>query len=289
MRGGGVPYCPWWGGPWGEHGVCAFDEPLRAGGRSCSCHYVVVPALEDCRQTSGGGWSLSVGGGGRSSSGVRRPVAQRAVSRVRAVACSHCSGWFGSAGWSLSAGACRRRMVPRRVTLVLVSCVRAWPHTMKGIQTCWPWACWRARQSTRSTMVSWRSLPTVVSSRRALTVNFVQLSCRRYQPTGVLRALPWRVARRRSGSWTVVGVRGERSGSRGGSAGWVAGVLRVHVDVWVTLVGLSRAVQCRVALWVRGGLWGALVVSWRPVDGDGRVWGAEWVSGRLCHAWRGNG
>ena len=48
MRGGGVPYCPWWGGPWGEHGVCPFDEPLRAGGRSCSGHYVVVQALEDC-------------------------------------------------------------------------------------------------------------------------------------------------------------------------------------------------------------------------------------------------
>ena len=31
VLGGGVPYCPWWGGPWGEHGVCPFDEPLRAG------------------------------------------------------------------------------------------------------------------------------------------------------------------------------------------------------------------------------------------------------------------
>ena len=48
MRGGGVPYCPCWGGPWGEHGVCPFDEPLRAGGRSCSRHYVVVPALGNC-------------------------------------------------------------------------------------------------------------------------------------------------------------------------------------------------------------------------------------------------
>ena len=37
---GGVPYCPWWGGPWGE--------PLRAGGRSCSGYHVVVAALEDC-------------------------------------------------------------------------------------------------------------------------------------------------------------------------------------------------------------------------------------------------
>ena len=48
MLGGGVPYCPWWRGPWGEHGVCPFDEPLRAGGRSRSGYHVVVPALEDC-------------------------------------------------------------------------------------------------------------------------------------------------------------------------------------------------------------------------------------------------
>ena len=48
VRGGGVPYCPWWGGPWGEHGVCPFDEPLPAGGRSCSGYHVVVPALKDC-------------------------------------------------------------------------------------------------------------------------------------------------------------------------------------------------------------------------------------------------
>ena len=48
MRGGKVLYCPWWGGPWGEHGVCPFDEPLWAGGRSCSGYHVVVPQLEDC-------------------------------------------------------------------------------------------------------------------------------------------------------------------------------------------------------------------------------------------------
>ena len=114
MRGGGVPYCPWWGGPWGEHGVCPFDEPLRAGGRSCSGYHVVVPALEDCTPDLPGGVvtvRLSVGGGGRSSSGVRRPSTRGAVSRVGAVACSHCSGWFGSAGWSLSARARCRRIV----------------------------------------------------------------------------------------------------------------------------------------------------------------------------------
>ena len=33
--GGGVPYCPWWGGRWGENGVNPLDEPLWAGGRCC--------------------------------------------------------------------------------------------------------------------------------------------------------------------------------------------------------------------------------------------------------------
>ena len=70
---------------------------------------------------------------------MRRPAARRAVSRVGAVACFHCSGWFGSAEWSFGAGARRRRMVPRRVTLMSVSCVKAWPRSMGGIQMCWPW------------------------------------------------------------------------------------------------------------------------------------------------------
>ena len=48
VRGGGVTYCPWWGGPWGEHGVGPFHEPLRAGGCCCGGHYVVVSALEHC-------------------------------------------------------------------------------------------------------------------------------------------------------------------------------------------------------------------------------------------------
>ena len=202
---------------------------------------------------------------------MRRPAAQRAVSRVGAVACSHCSGRFGSAGWSFSAGARRRRTVPQRVTLMSLSCVRAWPHSMGGIQTCWPWVCLRARQSTRSTMVSWRPLPGVVRSRRALTVSLVQSSCRRYQPRGVVGALPWRVARRRSGSRMVAGVRGGCPGSGGGWAGCVAGVLRVYVDVWLALVRLGRAGRCPVASWVRDGPRGAVVVSWSPADGD---WGA---------------
>ena len=74
-------------------------------------------------------------------------------------------------------------------------------------------------------MVSWRPLPGVVRSRRALTVSLVQSSCRRYQPRGVVGALSWRVARRRSGSRMVAGVRGGCPGSGGGWAGWAAGVV----------------------------------------------------------------
>ena len=85
-------------------------------------------------------------------------------------------------------------------------------------------------------MASWRPLPGVVRSRRAVTVSLVQSSGRRYQPRGVVGALPWRVARRRSGSRMVAGVRGGRPGSGGGWAGWAAGVLRVYVDVWLALV-----------------------------------------------------
>ena len=88
----------------------------------------------------------------------------------------------------------------------------------------------------------------------------------------------------------VAGVRGGVLRVRGGRAGSVAGVLRVHIDVWLALVGLGRAGRCLVASWVSGGLWGTVVVSWRPADGDGgRVQGAEWVSGRLGHAEHGNG
>ena len=48
MRGDEVRYGPWWGGPWGKHGVCPFDKPLWDGECCCTSHYVVVPALEDC-------------------------------------------------------------------------------------------------------------------------------------------------------------------------------------------------------------------------------------------------
>ena len=65
-------------------------------------------------------------------------------------------------------------------------------------------------------MALWRPLPGVVRCRRALTVSLVQSSCRRYQPRGVVGPLPWRVARRRSGSRMVAGVRGACPGSGGG-------------------------------------------------------------------------
>ena len=87
-----------------------------------------------------------------------------------------------------------------------------------------------------------------------------------------------------------------------GLAGWVAGVLRIHIDVWVALAGLGWAEQCLVAPWVRGGLWGAvvaggggvlrwgllaswgaLVVSSRPADGDGG--GVCWARSGLVHFW----
>ena len=99
-------------------------------------------------------------------------------------------------------------------------------------------------------MASWRPFPGVARSRRALTVSFVQLPCRQYQPRGVSRALPWRVAQRRLGSRMVVGVRGGVLRVRGGLAGWVPEVLRVHIDVWVAPGGLGLAGRCWAVPWV---------------------------------------
>ena len=89
-----------------------------------------------------------------------------------------------------------------------------------------------------------RPLPWVVRSRRALTVSLVQLSCRRYQPRGVLRALPWRVARRRSGLRIVVGVSGGCSGSGGGGLGGLLGscaLLSKYGWPWLGLAALGGA------------------------------------------------
>ena len=204
---------------------------------------------------------------------MRRPAPGRAVLRVRAVACSHCSGQLGSAGWCFSAGARRRRVVPRRVTWVLVSCVRAWPHSMGEIQMCWSWVCWRALQRMRSTMASWTPCPGLARTRRALTVSLVLLSCRLYQRSGVSAALPWRVARRRSRSLMVAGVRGGCPGSGGV---WRGGRSRSNAATsmcvwrWAGLVGLGGV------RWSRG----------REVAGPG-VSGVVAAGGSLggCSSW----
>ena len=54
-------------------------------------------------------------------------------------------------------------------------------------------------------------------------MSLVQSSCRRYQSRGVVRALSWRVARRRSGSRMVAGVRGGCPGSGGAGLGGLPG------------------------------------------------------------------
>ena len=64
----------------------------------------------------------------------------------------------------------------------------------------------------------------------------------------------------------------------------------LHVDVWLALLRLGRPGRCLAASWVRGWLWGALLVSWRPAERvGGRVRGAEWVSECRGHARHGNG
>ena len=89
-------------------------------------------------------------------------------------------------------------------------------------------------------MALWRLLPGVVRYRRALTVSSVQWSCRRYQPRGVVGALPWRVARRRLGSRMVAGVRRGCPGS--GGVGWIG------------CQGLAHLRQCTVGPgWARPG------------------------------------
>ena len=122
-------------------------------------------------------------------------------------------------------------------------------------------------------MVSWRPLPGVVRSRRALTVSLVQSSCRRYQPRGVAGALSWSVARRRSGSRMVAGVRGGCPGSGGGGldglpgscglggAGWLLGcetglgaLWWCLGDLWMEMGGVCGARSGLVDVWVMHGM-----------------------------------
>ena len=72
-------------------------------------------------------------------------------------------------------------------------------------------------------MALWTPLPEVVRFRRASMVSLVQSSCRRYQPRGVVRALPWRVAQGRSGSRMVASVGGGCPGSEGAGLGGLPG------------------------------------------------------------------
>ena len=105
-------------------------------------------------------------------------------------------------------------------------------------------------------MASWRPLPGVVRSRRALTVSLVQSSCRRFQPRGVVGTLSWRVARRRSGSRMVAGVRG--GCPRSGGVGWMG------------YRGPARLRRCMVGPgWARS--------DWAVPGG---FFGERWASGR---------
>ena len=139
-------------------------------------------------------------------------------------------------------------------------------------------------------MASWRPLPGVVRSRRAVTVSLVLSSCRRYQPRGAGRGPALEGCSEEVGVADGGRCEGGVPWVGGGWAGWAARVLRVYVDVSLALAWLGRAGRCWVASWVRDGPLGAVVVSWRPADGDwGRLRGGEWVSGRLRHARHGNG
>ena len=133
-------------------------------------------------------------------------------------------------------------------------------------------------------MASWRPLPGVARSWRVLTVSLVLLSCRRYQPTGVLRALHWRVARRRSGSRMVVSVRG--GGCSGSGRAWRGGLLgsctsrSMYRWLWVGLAGLGGAG------WPRGWEVGSgvpwVLVAGGSCDGACRSYGVLWwCIGRL--------
>ena len=288
MHGAGVPYCPCYGSPTGEHGVSPFDEPLWPGGCCCSGHYIVVAALKDCapdlrrRVVAVCRWGREVVVWGAEASGAEGGVA------------GWCGGlfplfrvvwvcWVVLLRWG-SAQACG----PSTCDVGVGVLCQGLTQPDRGIQTCCPWAYWRARQSTRSTIASWGPLSGVGRPWRPLTVSLLQLSYRWYQTRGVFRALPWVVARRRSGSRMVVGVRGGCSGSGGhGGVGCrgPAHPRRCMGGPWWAWLGWAVPGGPLGARWVlgcRGCLWqGALVVgpagllwcSGGVLEACGRRWG----------------
>ena len=98
-------------------------------------------------------------------------------------------------------------------------------------------------------------------------MSLVQSSCRRYQPRGVVGAFSWRVARRRSGSRMVAGVRGGCPGS--GGVGWMgcwdlARLRRRMVGPGLALPGLAVPGGFSGERWASGRCGGVLeACGWR--------------------------
>ena len=96
-------------------------------------------------------------------------------------------------------------------------------------------------------------------------MSLVQSSCRRYEPRGLVGALSLRVARRRSGSRIVAGVRGGCPGSGGGGLDGPPGSCAstsMHGWPWLgwaVLGGAGWLVRCEtgpgVLWWCLGDLW----------------------------------
>ena len=101
-------------------------------------------------------------------------------------------------------------------------------------------------------------------------MSLVQFSCRRYQPRGLVGALSWRVARRRSGSRMVAGVRGGCPGSGGGGLDGLPGSCAstsMHGWPWLGSAGLGGAgwlLRCETGL---GALWWCLGDLWMEMGG----------------------
>ena len=230
-RGAGLP----------SAGVCGLSSV--GGGEGCPAGGCVAGM---CWCSGGWGRPVSRGPGVRAMVGVcGSPVEQREG---------------GGMGGDCAAGC---------AVSVYVSACRALAWAVVG-RAVWRRSLPSSAAAARTKMVSWRPLPGVVRSRRALTVSLVQSSCRRYQPRGVVGALSWRVARRRSGSRMVAGVRGGCSGSGGGGLDGLPGsCASTSMDCWPWLgpAGLGGAgwlLGCETGL---GALWWCLGDLWMGMGG----------------------